>query len=188
MALPKPKAAPAHLLQPEPSVPQNSSCTGQLPIQKYVPDGPTQMMVSREQDWLAHQTTLCKCGPKPWYAPTDYGASTETASHEPPAMLVISPDVVADVVNLDTFPTFDQWKDAMFRAPYVVSHEAEVMTSYKPISYSIVGFDGPVNSMSDQTPPSGDHVFKPIIWISECVQPPYEDFYLDGCRIPPYGT
>eukprot|EP00971_Amphidinium_carterae_P066783 1322349-Amphidinium_carterae.1 len=188
MSLPKPKAAPAHLLQPEPSASQSSSLTGPQPNVEYVPDGPTQMMISREQDWLAQQIALCKSGPKPWYAPADYGASTETASHEPPAMLVISPDAVADVVNLDAFPTFEQWKEAMFSVPYTVAHEVEVMTSYKPISHSIIGFDAPVNLMSDQSPPSEDHVFKPIIWISDYVQPPYADFYLDGCRIPPYGT
>eukprot|EP00971_Amphidinium_carterae_P012502 246025-Amphidinium_carterae.1 len=143
MSLPKPKAAPAHLLRPEQPFSQYTSWTCQNPTQKYVPDGPTQMMLSQEPDWIAHQTVLCKSGPKPWYAPKDYGASTETAAHEPPVMLVIPPDVVAEVVNLDTFPTFDQWKDAMWHAPFVASHEAEVMTSYKPISYSIVGFDGP---------------------------------------------
>eukprot|EP00971_Amphidinium_carterae_P310030 6160620-Amphidinium_carterae.1 len=42
--------------------------------------------------------------------------------------------------------------------------------------------------MSDHTPPSGSHVYIPIPWIADYVRPPYEDFYLDGCRIPPYGT
>eukprot|EP00971_Amphidinium_carterae_P188526 3742143-Amphidinium_carterae.1 len=188
MSLPKPKAAPAHLLRPEQPFSQYTSWTCHNPSQEYVPDGPTQMMLSQESDWLAHQKVLCKSGPKPWYAPKDYGASTELATHEPPVMLVIPPDVVAEEVNLDTFPTFEQWKDAMWHAPYVASHKVEEMTSYKPISYNIVGFDGPVNQMSDQTPPSDDHVFTPILWISDYVQPPYEDFYLDGCRIPPYGT
>eukprot|EP00971_Amphidinium_carterae_P152194 3016718-Amphidinium_carterae.1 len=76
----------------------------------------------------------------------------------------------------------------MWAAPFVASHQVEVMSSYKPIPYNIVGFDSPVNMMSEQTPPSGSHVYIPIPWIAECVQPPYEDFYLDGCRIPPYGT
>eukprot|EP00971_Amphidinium_carterae_P163949 3250411-Amphidinium_carterae.1 len=42
--------------------------------------------------------------------------------------------------------------------------------------------------MSEQAPPSGSHVYIPIPWIAECVKPPYEDFFLDGCRIPPYRT
>eukprot|EP00971_Amphidinium_carterae_P082405 1629100-Amphidinium_carterae.1 len=42
--------------------------------------------------------------------------------------------------------------------------------------------------MSDHTPPSGSHVYISIPWIADYVKPPYEDFYLDGCRILPYGT
>eukprot|EP00971_Amphidinium_carterae_P142446 2821660-Amphidinium_carterae.1 len=76
----------------------------------------------------------------------------------------------------------------MWTAPFAVCHQVEVMISYKPISYNIVGFDYPVNMMSEQALPSGSHVYIPIPWIAECVKPPYQDFYLDGCRIPPFRT
>eukprot|EP00971_Amphidinium_carterae_P179075 3551852-Amphidinium_carterae.1 len=46
----------------------------------------------------------------------------------------------------------------------------------------------PVNMMSELAQPSGSHVYIPIPWDAECVKPPYEDFYLDGCRIPPFRT
>eukprot|EP00971_Amphidinium_carterae_P191577 3801646-Amphidinium_carterae.1 len=62
------------------------------------------------------------------------------------------------------------------------------MSSYKPIPHAIIGFDTPVNSMSDLAPPSGSHIYIPIPWDAECVKPPYEDFYLDGCRISPFRT
>eukprot|EP00971_Amphidinium_carterae_P213433 4235779-Amphidinium_carterae.1 len=62
------------------------------------------------------------------------------------------------------------------------------MSSYKPIPYAIVGFDFPVNLMSDLAPPSRDHVYIPIPWDAECVKPPYEDYYLDGCRLAPFRT
>eukprot|EP00971_Amphidinium_carterae_P081062 1603902-Amphidinium_carterae.1 len=36
-------------------------------------------------------------------------------------------------------------------------------------------------------PASGTNVFVPIPWNPDCVQQPYENFYLDGHRIPPYS-
>eukprot|EP00971_Amphidinium_carterae_P156583 3103876-Amphidinium_carterae.1 len=40
--------------------------------------------------------------------------------------------------------------------------------------------------MSEQVPAQNNNVFIPIPWDPDCVQPPYENFYLDGCRIPPF--
>eukprot|EP00971_Amphidinium_carterae_P272798 5414254-Amphidinium_carterae.1 len=131
------------------------------------------MMLAPEPEWLSSQIALCKSGPKPWYQPKDYGASPDSAPLEP-TLPTIPPDVLAQEVDLDQFPTFSQWKDAMWAAPFVASHQVQVNVSYKPIPYNIVGFDYPVNMMSDQTPPSGSHVYIPIPWISEFVKPPYE--------------
>eukprot|EP00971_Amphidinium_carterae_P338344 6475616-Amphidinium_carterae.1 len=75
-------------------------------------------MLAPESEWLSHQTVLCKSGPKPWYAPKDYGASSETETLEPPVMYITPPDVMAEEVDLDKFPTFSQWKDAMWAAPF----------------------------------------------------------------------
>eukprot|EP00971_Amphidinium_carterae_P122045 2416887-Amphidinium_carterae.1 len=173
---PKPKAAPASLLRPEQPFSQYTSYTCHNPLQEYTPDGPTQMMLARVR----------MSGPKPWYLPKDYGSS----EYEPlePTLPTIPSDVMAKEVDLSTFPTFDDWKEAMWAAPYVASHQVVVNVSYKPISHPIIGFEQPVNMMSDHTPPSGSHVYIPIPWIADYVKPPYEDFYLDGCRIPPYGT
>eukprot|EP00971_Amphidinium_carterae_P134254 2660091-Amphidinium_carterae.3 len=36
-------------------------------------------------------------------------------------------------------------------------------------------------------PASGTNVFVPFPWNPDCVQQPYENFYLDGHRIPPFS-
>eukprot|EP00971_Amphidinium_carterae_P226065 4483931-Amphidinium_carterae.1 len=74
----------------------------------------------------------------------------------------------------------------MDKASWDVQRDAKSTESYHPLS-SIVGFETPVNAMSELAPASGTNVFVPIPWNPECVQPPYEDFYLDGHRIPPYS-
>eukprot|EP00971_Amphidinium_carterae_P156999 3112060-Amphidinium_carterae.1 len=130
---------------------------------------------------------MLKDGPKPWFLPHDYGASPESTPHEP-VLPAIPQDVLAQEVDLSDFATFNEWKEAMWSADSDVARQAEVMTSYKPVSYSIVGFDYPVTIMSELAQPSGSHVYIPIPWDAECVKPPYEDFYLDGCRIPPFRT
>eukprot|EP00971_Amphidinium_carterae_P227258 4507651-Amphidinium_carterae.1 len=59
----------------------------------------------------------------PWYKPKDYGSS------EPKAIVPILPniphDVMAQKVDLSKFPTSDDWKAAMWAAPYVASHQVE---------------------------------------------------------------
>eukprot|EP00971_Amphidinium_carterae_P200524 3979237-Amphidinium_carterae.1 len=54
-------------------------------------------------------------------------------------------------------------------SPFDVARQAEVMTSYKPIPYNIVGFDYPVTMISELAQPSGSHVYIPIPWDAECV-------------------
>eukprot|EP00971_Amphidinium_carterae_P266582 5288372-Amphidinium_carterae.1 len=176
-ALPKPKAAPKSLLRPEQPFSQYTSFTCHHPLQEYTPDGPTEMMLAPEDGWLSRQMVSCKSGPKPWYKPKDYGSSEPEPLE--PTLPTIPSDVMAQEVDLSTFPTYEDWKAAMWAAPFVASHQVEVNVSYKPISYNIVGFDQPVNMMSDHTPPSGTHVYIPIPWIADYVKPPYEDFYLD---------
>eukprot|EP00971_Amphidinium_carterae_P055093 1085592-Amphidinium_carterae.1 len=79
------------------------------------------MMLASEDAWLSRQIVRCKSGPKPWFQPKDYGST------EPEAMVPIlphiPPDVMAQEVDLSTFPTFDDWKAAMWAAPFVASHQ-----------------------------------------------------------------
>eukprot|EP00971_Amphidinium_carterae_P063166 1250056-Amphidinium_carterae.1 len=83
------------------------------------------MMLAPESVWSFSQVALCKSGPKPWYQPKDYGASEPKPLE--PTLPTIPPDVLAQKVDLDKFPTFSQWKEAMWAAPYVASHQVEVM-------------------------------------------------------------
>eukprot|EP00971_Amphidinium_carterae_P079544 1574087-Amphidinium_carterae.2 len=62
-----------------------------------------------------------------------------------------------------------------------VARDAQLMERYKPMEGNIVGM--PVNNMSELVPASDNHVYIPIRWNSDCVQPPYADFYLDGHRL-----
>eukprot|EP00971_Amphidinium_carterae_P169975 3368020-Amphidinium_carterae.1 len=122
-AMPKAKAAPKSLLRPEQPFSQYTSYTCHDPLQEYTPDGPTGMMLAPEDQWLSRQIVLCKSGPKPWCRPKDYGSS------EPESLVPILPNIPSDVmaqeVDLSKFPTFDDWKDAMWAAPYVASHQVE---------------------------------------------------------------
>eukprot|EP00971_Amphidinium_carterae_P159350 3158758-Amphidinium_carterae.1 len=61
---------------------------------------------------------------------TQGGASPDTETLEP-VLPITPPDVLAQEVDLDKFPTFNQWKDAMWAAPFVASHQVEVNVSYK---------------------------------------------------------
>eukprot|EP00971_Amphidinium_carterae_P196612 3901902-Amphidinium_carterae.1 len=99
----------------------------------------------------------------------------------------IPSDALAQTVDTSTFPTFGEWKKTLHVVPAIVARDAEVMTSYRPLGNNIIGFETPVNLMSDLKPPSKNQVFIPISWNAECVQLPYEDFYLDGCRLPPFN-
>eukprot|EP00971_Amphidinium_carterae_P088425 1749480-Amphidinium_carterae.1 len=56
---------------------------------------------------------------------------------------------------------------------------------YKPILHDIVGYDAPVDNMSQARPDSNDNNYTLIKWDPDCVQPPYVGFYEDGYRHPP---
>eukprot|EP00971_Amphidinium_carterae_P030483 599658-Amphidinium_carterae.1 len=75
------------------------------------------MMLAEEPNWLSMQIALCKDGPKPWFQPNDYGASPESMPLEP-ELPNIPQDVLAQEVDLTEFPTFNQWKEAMWAAPF----------------------------------------------------------------------
>eukprot|EP00971_Amphidinium_carterae_P141084 2795895-Amphidinium_carterae.1 len=139
-----------------------------------------------EAEWNERQIVMLRDGPKPWYSPREYGALPEHVVRMP-ILPTIPPDALAEDVDLSNFATYKEWHAALHAVPLAVARDSEVMTSYKPICRDIIGFDLPVSSMSDLVPPSKDHVFIPILWNAECVKPPYEDFYLDGCRIPPFN-
>eukprot|EP00971_Amphidinium_carterae_P175695 3482248-Amphidinium_carterae.1 len=64
-AMPKAKAAPKSLLRPEPPFSQYTTWTCHHPHQEYNPDGPTDMMLAPEDQWLSRQIVSCKSGPKP---------------------------------------------------------------------------------------------------------------------------
>eukprot|EP00971_Amphidinium_carterae_P123027 2435705-Amphidinium_carterae.1 len=121
--MPKAKAAPKSLIRPEQPFSQYTTWTCHHPLQEYTPNGPTEMMLASEDAWLSRQIVLCKSGPKPWYQPKDYGSS------EPEAVVPILPtiphDAMALEVDLSKFPTFNDWKAAMWAAPFVASHQVE---------------------------------------------------------------
>eukprot|EP00971_Amphidinium_carterae_P118649 2350610-Amphidinium_carterae.1 len=117
-AVPKatPKAPPPDIQPSEPARQYTSwICTNPL----LPPDStsPTMMMLAPESDWLPTQIAMCKDGPKPWFQPKDYGASPESTPIEP-ELPVIPQDVLAQEVDLNELPTFDQWKAAMWAAPF----------------------------------------------------------------------
>eukprot|EP00971_Amphidinium_carterae_P104973 2078712-Amphidinium_carterae.1 len=183
-ALPKatPKSPPSDI-GPAQSPPQYTSWICRNPTLPH-PQSPTMLMLADESAWIDSQSVMMKDGP--FFRPQHYGADPNSTPSEP-ELPTIPQDALAQDTDLSGFPTFTSWKEAMWSAPFDAAHEAEVMTSYKPISYTIIGFDSPVSMMSDLAPPSGSHVYIPIPWDAECVKPPYEDF-LDGCRIPPLRT
>eukprot|EP00971_Amphidinium_carterae_P244077 4846504-Amphidinium_carterae.2 len=168
-----PKSPPANILPPQSSE---------------IPEQPSFLMrMTSETEWLEMQVAMLRDGPKPWFLPHEYGASPDSTPSVP-VLPTIPQDVLAQDVDLSNFSTFAEWQEAMWSAPLLVAKDSQVMQSYKPISHTIIGFDLPVSSMSDLVPPSNDHVFTPIQWNADCVKPPYEDFYLDGCRISPFRT
>eukprot|EP00971_Amphidinium_carterae_P252551 5014046-Amphidinium_carterae.1 len=65
------------------------------------------MMLASEDAWLSRQIVRCKTEPEAMV----------------PILPHISPDVMAQKVDLSTFPTFDDWKAAMWAAPFVASHQ-----------------------------------------------------------------
>eukprot|EP00971_Amphidinium_carterae_P172829 3425918-Amphidinium_carterae.3 len=104
-------------------------------------------------------------------------------SHVPrlPELPNIPSDAMAQTVDPSNFPMFGEWKKAMCAVPFAIARDAQIMESYLPIGNNVIGFEMPVNNMSALRPASDN----PIPWNPECVQPPYENFYLDGCRFPP---
>eukprot|EP00971_Amphidinium_carterae_P152256 3017731-Amphidinium_carterae.1 len=149
-----------------------------------IPDQPSFLMTMPEAEWLKTQVAMLRDGPKPWYLPHEYGASPDSTPSVP-VLPTVPQDAFAQDVDVTQFATFTVWKEAMSSAPLQVANDSEVMLHYKPIPHAIIGFELPVSSMSDLVPPSNDHVYIPIPWNANCVKPPYEDFYLDGCRIAP---
>eukprot|EP00971_Amphidinium_carterae_P138409 2742684-Amphidinium_carterae.1 len=157
-----------------------------LTLTTSIPDQPSQAMLVPEAEWNERKIVMLRDGPKPWYSPREYGALPDHVIRMP-VLPTIPPDALAEVVDLSNFATYKEWYADLHAVPIAVARDSEVITSYKAIRHDIIGFDLPVSSMSDLVPPSKDHVFIPIPWNAECVKPPYEDFYLDGRRIPPFN-
>eukprot|EP00971_Amphidinium_carterae_P171642 3403034-Amphidinium_carterae.1 len=89
-----------------------------------VPDqqSPTMLMLMPESDWINTQIAMLKDGPKPWFLPHDYGASPESTPNEP-VLPTIPQDVLAQEVDLNDFATFNEWKEAMWSAPFDVARQ-----------------------------------------------------------------
>eukprot|EP00971_Amphidinium_carterae_P191430 3798421-Amphidinium_carterae.1 len=152
---PTPKSPPPDILPSQPTS-QPTSWISFNP--SMVPDqpSPTMLMLMQEPDWLETQVAMLRDGPKPWFLPHEYGASPESTPSVP-VLPAIPHDALAQDVDINDFATFAEWKEAMWSAPYDVARQAEVMSSYKPIPQAIIGFDFPVNLMSELAQPSGSH-------------------------------
>eukprot|EP00971_Amphidinium_carterae_P311578 6192714-Amphidinium_carterae.2 len=152
-----PKSPPANILPPQSSE---------------IPKQPSFLMrMTTEEEWLEMQVAMLRDGPMPWFLPHEYGTSPDSTPSVP-----VLPTIPQDTLSQDT-------DLSMWSAPLSVANDSQ---SYKPIPHAIIGFDLPVSSMSDLVPPTNDHVFTPIQWNADCVTPPYEEFYLDGCRLSPF--
>eukprot|EP00971_Amphidinium_carterae_P204503 4058175-Amphidinium_carterae.1 len=130
---------------------------------------------SRESEWNNFHIRQLRPAPCPNVPET--GPPTVMPSSKPymPEMPVIPADALAEDVDLTDpeLPVFGVWKNAMSKAPHPLSRDAQIMENYLPLGANIEGFDAPVEKMMELTP------------ASDCVKPPYPNFYLDGNRIVP---
>eukprot|EP00971_Amphidinium_carterae_P179692 3563761-Amphidinium_carterae.3 len=138
-----------------------------------------------EAEWNAQQVNKLRDAPRPAVPASGPPTVMPDHIHRIPEMPVIPPDALTQVVDPSQFPVFGEWKKKISAAPYALSRDAQCMESYKPIGPNVIGFEMRVTMMNDLKPASGTHVYIPIPWNPDCVQPAYADFYLDGHRMPP---
>eukprot|EP00971_Amphidinium_carterae_P295507 5868869-Amphidinium_carterae.3 len=71
----------------------------------------------------------------------------------------IPPDALVEEVDPRTMPTFGEWKKRMDAAPRCVQTDAQTTECYHPLG-DIIGFETPVDNMSELEPASNNNVFR----------------------------
>eukprot|EP00971_Amphidinium_carterae_P191578 3801646-Amphidinium_carterae.2 len=105
-----PKSPPTNILPPQP-IPQSTSQPSSIP------DQPSFNMRMGEPEWLETQVALLRDGPTLWFSPREYGASQESTPSVP-VLPTIPQEVLAQEVDLSNFPTYAEWQEAMWSAPF----------------------------------------------------------------------
>eukprot|EP00971_Amphidinium_carterae_P239322 4751172-Amphidinium_carterae.1 len=74
-----------------------------------------------------------------------------TSIYRSPKKSVIPPSALVEEVDPMTFPKFAEWKRRMNAAPQSVQTDAQTTDRYHPLG-NIIGFETPVDNMSEQVP------------------------------------